>query len=211
MEQLARAITDDDDFKIVNRTFGLTKSQMVKQVPGDYDEALAPSVSCDTGFSHHEGGEAPTHCGGCTSCVLRRQALAAAERNIPTPARGVPQRKEEHLKLMAWQVARLHHVLRDGFDWTRMVREFPRHRVRPRILPPRPPRGPARALQGVRRRVEPSVSDQGVRRGLAPPRASQNGQSWVIVVVTAVPVAMNSSTTPVQQSPFRDLAACGRP
>ena len=26
---------------------------------------------------------------------------------------------------MTWQIARLHHALRNGFDWARMVREFP--------------------------------------------------------------------------------------
>lgn len=125
MEQLARAITDDDDFRIVNRTFKLTKAEMIRRVPRCYDDALTASVSCDTGFSHHQGGGAAAHCGGCTSCVLRRQALAAANRDVRTPSRDVPKRKEEHLKLMTWQVARLRHVLRDGLDWERMVREFP--------------------------------------------------------------------------------------
>ncbi|MER6626081.1 7-cyano-7-deazaguanine synthase [Streptomyces sp. NPDC000931] len=124
MESLARAVTGDDRFRIENRAFQRTKAQMVERVPARYDEALAASVSCDTGFSHH-GRDAPAHCGECTSCVLRRQALAAAGRNLPTPARKAPQRKADHRKLMAWQVARLRHVLRDGLDWTRMVREFP--------------------------------------------------------------------------------------
>ncbi|WP_017547041.1 7-cyano-7-deazaguanine synthase [Nocardiopsis prasina] len=125
MEHLARAVTGDSEFQIENRAFERTKAEMVRRVPAHFDGALAASVSCDTGFSHHEGGDAPAHCGRCSSCVLRRQALAAAGRNIPTPVRGVPRRKDDHPRLMAWQVARLRHVLRDGFDWVRMVREFP--------------------------------------------------------------------------------------
>lgn len=124
MERLARAVTDDRTFRIENRAFKRTKATMIRRVPQRYDPALAASVSCDTGFSHHGGGSA-AHCGGCTSCVLRRQALAAAGRNIPTPSRKVPERKRDHPKLMAWQVARLRHALRDGLDWARMVREFP--------------------------------------------------------------------------------------
>lgn len=125
MERLARAVTAEPGFRIENRSFTLTKAQMVKQVPNTYDGALAASVSCDTGFSHHQGGGAPAHCGGCTSCVLRRQALAAAGRNLPAPHRKAPQRKRDHHRLMLWQVARLHHVLREGLCWERMVQEFP--------------------------------------------------------------------------------------
>ncbi|AFR08178.1 hypothetical protein VSQ78_05500 [Nocardiopsis alba] len=124
MERLARSITGVSDFRIENRTFTLTKARMVERVPHRYDEALAASVSCDTGFSHHQEG-APAHCGGCTSCVLRRQALAAAGRDIPTPARGTPRRKRDHRRLMMWQAARLNHVLREGLSWKRMVQEFP--------------------------------------------------------------------------------------
>ena len=125
MERLARAVTDDPTFRIENRAFRLTKAQMVQRVPDRYDEALAASVSCDTGFSHHQSGDAAAHCGGCTSCVLRRQALAAAGRNISTPTRKAPLRKRDHQRLMTWQVARLNHVLREGLSWERMVREFP--------------------------------------------------------------------------------------
>lgn len=123
MERLARTVIGDEEFRIDNSSFTRTKAQMIERVPPRYDSALAASVSCDTGFSHHGGGEA--HCGACTSCVLRRQALAAAGRNIPTPTRGTPRNKRDHKKLMAWQVARLHHALRDGLSWERMVREFP--------------------------------------------------------------------------------------
>lgn len=125
MERLARAVSSDAGFRIENRAFDRTKAQMVQEVPpGDaFDQVLADTISCDTGFSHHSAG-AP-HCGGCTSCILRRQALAAAGRNVPTPTRGAPGHKEDHRKLMSWQVARMRHALRKGPSWAHMVREFP--------------------------------------------------------------------------------------
>lgn len=123
MERLAEAITGNKDFRIENSAFARTKAQMVERVPTHYDSALEASVSCDTGFSHHGGGQ--SHCGGCTSCVLRHQALVAAGRNITRPTRETPQSKRDHKRLMAWQVARLNHVLREGLSWERMVQEFP--------------------------------------------------------------------------------------
>ncbi|WP_017597333.1 adenine nucleotide alpha hydrolase family protein [Nocardiopsis lucentensis] len=132
METLASAV-HEDAFTIVNRCMGLTKARMVARVPPRYDQALLESVSCDTGFAHHVGhgqvgsgtGSRPAHCGGCSSCVLRRQALAAAGRGTGLPQRGVPKHKREHHALMGWQVARLRHAMRDGLSWRRMVQEFP--------------------------------------------------------------------------------------
>jgi 7-cyano-7-deazaguanine synthase in queuosine biosynthesis len=125
MERLAREVTGRP-FRIENRCFGSTKAEMVGRVPAEYDHILAAAVSCDTGFSHHGGrGGSHPHCGGCSSCVLRRQALAAAGRSVPTPRRGTPLRKREHADLMGWQVARLRHAMRGGLSWDRMVREFP--------------------------------------------------------------------------------------
>lgn len=125
MERLAELSTGGRFFRIENSAFTRTKAQMVERIPLRYDSALAASVSCDTGFSRRGGGD--PHCGGCTSCVLRRQALAAAGRNLssPSPVQRPPKRKRDHGKLMAWQVSRLHHALRDGLSWERMVREFP--------------------------------------------------------------------------------------
>lgn len=127
MEELASAVLGGDRFTIVNPCFAMTKAEMVAGVPEGYDPVLEATISCDTGFSHHGGprGASHPHCGGCTSCVLRRQALAAAESSVTTPLRGTPQRKAEHRDLMAWQVARLRHAMREGLSWKRMVREFP--------------------------------------------------------------------------------------
>ncbi|WP_017571625.1 7-cyano-7-deazaguanine synthase [Nocardiopsis halotolerans] len=127
MERLAEGITRAP-FSIENRCFHLTKAEMVRRVPAEheYDKLLAETISCDTGFAHHgSGGSTHPHCGGCTSCLLRRQALAAAGRDVPTPRRRTPQRKLEHHNLMTWQVARLRHAMSEGLSWRRMVREFP--------------------------------------------------------------------------------------
>ena len=127
MEALASAVLGGDHFAIVNPCFAMTKAEMVTKAFDGYKPVLKATISCDTGFSHHGSpqGVSHPHCGGCTSCVLRRQALAAAGAGITTPLRGTPQRKAEHRDLMAWQVARLRHAMREGLSWKRMVREFP--------------------------------------------------------------------------------------
>ncbi|WP_235431979.1 7-cyano-7-deazaguanine synthase [Nocardiopsis sp. RV163] len=127
MERLAEDITGAP-FRVENRCFRLTKAEMVQRVPAgdEYDRVLEATISCDTGFAHHgSDGSTHPHCGGCTSCLLRRQALAAAGRGVPTPQRPTPQRKLEHRHLMNWQVARLRHAMSGGLSWKRMVREFP--------------------------------------------------------------------------------------
>ena len=66
----------DHQLTIVNRSQYLTKAEMCAALP----EALHPTIgiteSCDTAFAYR--GSGPPSCGRCTSCILRRQALASA-------------------------------------------------------------------------------------------------------------------------------------
>ncbi|MGH3390377.1 MAG: 7-cyano-7-deazaguanine synthase [Actinomadura sp.] len=105
-----------------------TKAQLVNNLPRDLDPILAASISCDTGFSgrRRERGLA-RHCGGCSSCLLRRQALIASDRpELETiDYRGVAEGKKQHLNAMLWQVARMAEALTADDPWSALIQEFP--------------------------------------------------------------------------------------
>lgn len=120
MQRLATEVTGAP-FTIRNPFAHTTKAQMLCSTPTEYTDALNRSVSCDTAFTH---GEAQP-CDWCTSCVLRRQAMAAARRPVSPPTGTPPYSKRDHTNAMVWQVARLRHAFAEGPSWQRLVREFP--------------------------------------------------------------------------------------
>ena len=61
---------------IANRSQYLTKAEMCAELPDALHPAIGLTESCDTAFAYR--GTGPPSCGRCTSCLLRRQALAAA-------------------------------------------------------------------------------------------------------------------------------------
>lgn len=104
-----------------------TKAQLIGDLPRGLDAVLRAAVSCDTGFSARGGGGLDRHCGGCSSCVLRRVALIAAGRlDLEVTAyRGTPDTKTPHLRAMLWQVARIAEAVSSDDPWRAMVWEFP--------------------------------------------------------------------------------------
>ncbi|MFI6516946.1 7-cyano-7-deazaguanine synthase [Spirillospora sp. NPDC050679] len=105
-----------------------TKAQMIRDVPPEFDQALRASVSCDSGYTYRHRSGDPPHCGGCTSCLLRRQALIAggrAEMEAETSYRETPGSKRDHLPAMLWQTARLAEALSTDAPWPELVQEFP--------------------------------------------------------------------------------------
>ncbi|MBN3877267.1 MULTISPECIES: 7-cyano-7-deazaguanine synthase [unclassified Nostoc] len=72
-----------EKFQVQNPFLCWTKAQMCKALAEDGRNDLASlTISCD---SKHRKSQQPTQCGYCSSCLLRRQALAAANIEDKTP------------------------------------------------------------------------------------------------------------------------------
>lgn len=129
------ALALDHPLTIVNRSQYLTKAEMCATLPDALHPTIRLTESCDTAFAYR--GQGPRSCGRCTSCLLRRQALAAAGLSDLDPpsqyrldAFADPSMMPEppyELRAMLSQAARLHRALAtDPSDpWHRLVREFP--------------------------------------------------------------------------------------
>lgn len=125
----------DRSVTIVNRSQYLTKAEMCAALPSAIHPAVLLTKSCDTAFAYR--GSGPSSCGSCTSCLLRRQALAAAglghldlasnyrlDAFAHLPAGETPY----SLRAMLSQAARLQRALggsRSTGAWPRLVRELP--------------------------------------------------------------------------------------
>jgi hypothetical protein len=125
----------DHRVTIVNRSQYLTKAEMCAQLPDVLLPTIGLTKSCDTAFSYR--GSGPASCGKCTSCLLRRQALAAAGLIALDPASNyrldafagpstLPEPPYE-LRAMLSQAGRLNRALAIDTTpaWPRLVREFP--------------------------------------------------------------------------------------
>lgn len=111
-------------FAICNASIYRTKGEMVAAIPANLLRGIALTFSCDR-FRLRATGIA--QCGVCTSCLLRRQALAVAGRTewdrsdyksaaFPNAAAGRP---------IFWQAARLRQSLAQPKPWAALSREFP--------------------------------------------------------------------------------------
>lgn len=103
---------------------GITKAELLSQVPSVVDPILARTVSCDTGFAARVKERKP--CGCCSSCLLRRQAVLASGRSRVEGAgyRDVPAASPA-LSAMLWQVLRLCECLSTGQPWSDLFKGFP--------------------------------------------------------------------------------------
>jgi 7-cyano-7-deazaguanine synthase in queuosine biosynthesis len=137
-ETLARAqelfsLVLDQDLTIVNRSQYLTKAEMCRSLPDTLHPVISLTESCDTAFAYRGRGS----CGQCTSCLLRRQALASAELSHLDPSSkyrldafdGSPITADAlyNLRAMLSQAARMQRALGNDSPgaWTRLVHEFP--------------------------------------------------------------------------------------
>jgi 7-cyano-7-deazaguanine synthase in queuosine biosynthesis len=116
-------------FAIKNRSMFVTKAEMCEQKSVRHvAQGIAATFSCD-GLTHK--GE---HCGFCTSCLLRRLALAGSHLtkydhgnyiNDCLSADWHPSRRQiRGLSSMTWQASRLRSCISTG-EWKRLVIEFP--------------------------------------------------------------------------------------
>ena len=120
-------------FVIENPNQHLTKAQMCYGLPSNTWPAMRTTLSCDTAFSHRTTKVAS--CGICTSCLLRRQALRAAdlvsvdlatENRVDVLGSVSPfDAKLENLKLMLSQAAQIQDCLRAPEPWHEMLTQFP--------------------------------------------------------------------------------------
>lgn len=125
MQSLASAISGED-FLIDAPYLIVTKAQSIRLAPTRTDNALRLTVSCDTGFSARVKDRLP--CGKCTSCLLRRQSLLAANRPDLDGAHVYRTSSPEGtpaLEAMLWQVDRLRSCLGQQDPWMGLVSEFP--------------------------------------------------------------------------------------
>ncbi|MFT7840682.1 7-cyano-7-deazaguanine synthase [Saccharothrix sp. BKS2] len=125
MQNLVRELTGER-FVIHNPFLGMTKAEVLSAVPQSSAAAMSASVSCDTSFAARVKGHPP--CGVCTSCLLRRQAVAASTH--PWIDEGVVYRraagvKTANLVAMLWQASRLADRLRGNSPWPALLEEFP--------------------------------------------------------------------------------------
>jgi len=114
------------EFRIENPFLFWTKAQMCQIFSNpDFDSIFNHTVSCDhTLRSHHK------HCGKCSSCVLRRQSLAAAKLEDSTLYGIIEEPREtqiikHHLPAMLMQVQTFQRHLLSQKPWSNLCHEYP--------------------------------------------------------------------------------------
>lgn len=152
----------DHPLSIVNTSQYLTKAEMCTALPTSLHPAVELTESCDTAFAHR--GSGAHSCGRCTSCLLRRQALASAGlsgidhastyRFDAVTMSDLESDALYNLRAMLGQAARLERSL--GSDtttaWARLIREFPDLIQAVRSLSPSAGVRPQFALTGMLQR-----------------------------------------------------------
>lgn len=122
---LVRKLTGND-FTICTPFLEMTKAEVLSAVPPESVSAMSLSVSCDTSFASRVKGHPP--CGVCTSCLLRRQAVAASrypEIDEQATYRVKASGATRELVAMLWQASRMKECLEGDAPWETLVDEFP--------------------------------------------------------------------------------------
>jgi hypothetical protein len=125
VQSLASAVSNERFFVDAPHLV-MTKAETIRLAPTGADQALRLTVSCDTGFSARVKDRLP--CGKCTSCLLRRQSLLAANRPDLDGAHIYRTQSPEGtpaLEAMLWQVDLLRLCLGQQDPWIGLVSEFP--------------------------------------------------------------------------------------
>jgi hypothetical protein len=119
-----------EELRACNPFLFWTKAQMCKALAEDERSDLPPlTMSCD---SPHR--QQPIQCGYCSSCLLRRQALAATHiqdetRYVVLQGNRQPKKPSLHLSNMLMQVSTLRRLLdvsdETSLQWQALTKEFP--------------------------------------------------------------------------------------
>jgi len=112
------------NFKIHNPFIFSTKAQMLKTLPDEYKNLIKETISCDK--PHRER---PIQCGYCSSCLLRRQSIAAAGINDETSYNKLSVKlldsgKKKYFDHMNNQVNRLSQILLSNSSMDSKWRNF---------------------------------------------------------------------------------------
>jgi 7-cyano-7-deazaguanine synthase in queuosine biosynthesis len=121
----------DSTLQIVNRSQYKTKAEMCAALPSSLYSAVAATETCDTAFTYR--GSGALSCGRCTSCLLRRQALAASKLTTLDPASNYrldafsESEAPYQLRAMLSQASRIHRAIgaRTSCTWAALIGEFP--------------------------------------------------------------------------------------
>lgn len=134
-ERLASALSGRP-FRIESPFQLSTKAEAVSTAPEIDARTIGATVSCDTGFAARVHGF--SHCGSCTSCLLRRQALIAGGRPDADAATAYRTRTPVGtgaFVAMEWQLDRLRDALNSPDPWRSLVLEFPQVLDVPPVAP----------------------------------------------------------------------------
>jgi len=125
----------DTSFEIKNFAQWLTKAELCKKLKNSpLREDVNKTVSCDGSFSRRVRRK--TQCGICTSCLLRRQALAAAELNdidlndnyqfdIYRLSTIRERKRLSQFKAMQYQISKIKSCLDRKNAWFELAKSFP--------------------------------------------------------------------------------------
>ncbi len=132
MESLAMKIFGEQ-FAIQNKFWSRTKGEMCSNITPELIDAVALTFSCD-GFPVRAAGK--PQCGVCTSCLIRRLSLSAA--NLSkfdigetyltdlTSAYAFPSFEQlRSLRAMDWQYHQINQCLTGPNPWQELAFEFP--------------------------------------------------------------------------------------
>jgi 7-cyano-7-deazaguanine synthase in queuosine biosynthesis len=127
MQRLASSL-NGAEFRIELPHLWSTKAELLRKAPPLSMSAYARSVSCDFAFATRTKSAA--QCGQCTSCILRRQSVFAADlMKIDARERyryelnTTPLPPTMHASL--WQLHRIQRALESTDPWTAFLSEFP--------------------------------------------------------------------------------------
>jgi len=131
------ALVSGKAFSIVNPCIYLTKADMLAHPSiRKIQEALALTFSCDSFPVRAEG---KSHCGFCTSCLLRRLSLELAGLDAFDSREYLRDWKSQTfpsthqhlrgLRAMDWQTLRFRRCLEESDPWLALALEFPELRV----------------------------------------------------------------------------------
>ena len=125
-------------FKVWNPFLFQTKGEMCRRdAVRELAEHIGTTFSCDAfPMRRIPRGSGITHCGSCTSCLLRRVSLEAADlsggdrsdmylRDFLCPSFQGRAKTLRGLKAMDWQVYRIKQCLKEGNPWQSLAQEFP--------------------------------------------------------------------------------------
>ncbi len=114
-------------YQIRNESLLLTKSQLVRAIAdAGHKDLVQYTVSCDS-FPLRQAG--PPQCGHCTSCILRRQALHAADMTSLDPGQlyafDITRHDCDELAVMHGQSGKIASLLRQSEPYRGLVTEYP--------------------------------------------------------------------------------------